>query len=220
MRQEQSRLNPADGVVDQGLELLALLVSDGGPQVLDFYRALTDEDDLGDVIDPGHPGVANQLRIQGRNAVGLLRIAGGGGLPLQHTGCAIQFANSIDKSDKAVARTQRAREADLLMAVRLVNLDAALLGEALQQLNALPEHVVPGVASRIGQLQMLTRRPLLKQNRCWIFVSEQSRHRLLEAAAEKHGGPNLNHRRFDGRFVILNAHIVAYSVTMCNYMCL
>jgi len=36
----------------------------------------------------------------------------------------------------------------------------------------------------------------------------------------KYGGPNLNHRRFDGRFVVLNAYMVAYSVTMCNYICL
>ena len=77
------------------------------------------------------------------------------------------------------------------MAVRLVNLDAAVLGEALEQLNALLEHVVPGVVARVGQLQVLTRRPLLEQDCRWIFVTEQSRHRLLEAAAEKHGGANI-----------------------------
>ena len=60
-------------VVDQGLELLPLLVGDGSSQVLDFNRALTHEDYLSDVIDPGHPGIAIQLRIQCRNAVGFLR---------------------------------------------------------------------------------------------------------------------------------------------------
>src|ERR1019366_3050316 len=91
--QEQSRLNPADRVVDQGRKLLPLFVGDGSPQVLDFYGALTNEDDLGDFIDPRHPGIANQLRIQGRNAVRFLGIAGGAGLPLQHTGGAVQFAD-------------------------------------------------------------------------------------------------------------------------------
>ena len=33
------------------------------------------------------------------------------------------------------------------MAVRLVNLHSAILGEALQQLHALLEHVVPGVVA-------------------------------------------------------------------------
>ena len=68
------------------LELFSLLVSDGGPQVLDLNRALTDEDDLSHFLDSGHPGIANQLRIQGRNAGRLLRIAGGAGLPFQHAG--------------------------------------------------------------------------------------------------------------------------------------
>src|ERR1035438_3085125 len=81
MGQEQSRLNPTYSVVDQGFELLPLLVRDGGPQVLDFNHALTDKDDLRDFIDPRHPGITNQLRIQGRNAVRLLWIAGGAGLP-------------------------------------------------------------------------------------------------------------------------------------------
>src|ERR1039457_3551979 len=112
MGQEQSRFNPTYRVVDQSLELLPLLVGDGGPQVLDFNHALTDKDDLSDFIDSSHPGVADQLRIQSRNAVRLLRIAGGGGLPLQYTGCAVQFADSVNKGDKAVARTQRARESD------------------------------------------------------------------------------------------------------------
>src|ERR1039458_9056885 len=74
------------------------------------------------------------------------------------------------------------------MAVWLVNLNAPILGETLEQLNALLEHVVPGVVARVGQLQVLTWRPLLKQDSRRIFVAEQSRHRLFEAAAEKHGG--------------------------------
>src|SRR5450759_787598 len=126
--QEQSRLNPTYRVVDQGLELLPLLVGDGGPQVLDFNRALTDKDDLSDFIDAGHPGITNQLRVECRNAVRLLWIAGGAGLPLQHTGSAVQLADRIDEGDKAAARTQRASESDLLMAVRLVNLNAPVLG--------------------------------------------------------------------------------------------
>src|SRR5208283_1100802 len=131
MGQEQSGLDPADRVFYQGFELVALLVRDCGPQVLDFHRALTDEDDLGDVIDPGYPGVANQLRIQGGDAVRLLGIAGGGSLPLQYTGSGVQFPDRIEEGDKAVAGGQRSREADLLMVPWLENLDAPVLDEAL-----------------------------------------------------------------------------------------
>ncbi len=58
------------------------------------------------------------------------------------------------------------------MAVWLVNLDAAVLGEALEQQGASLEHVVPCVISWVGQLQVLTRRPLLKQGRRRVFVTE------------------------------------------------
>src|SRR5208337_4035936 len=164
VRQEQSGFDPADRVFDHGFELLPLLVRDRGSQVLDFHHALADEDDLGDVIDSGHPGIANQLRIQCRNAVRLLGIAGGGGLPLQHAGGVVQFADSIDEGDKAVAGTQRPRETNLLMAPWLANLDAPILDEALEQLDASPEHVVPGVVTGVDQRQVLTRRPLLEQD--------------------------------------------------------
>src|SRR5271166_4396172 len=77
------------------------------------------------------------------------------------------------------------------MAAWLADLDAPVLGEALEQLNALVEHVVPGVVTRVDQLQVLTRSPLLEQDCRRVFVAEQSRHSLFEAAAEKHGGPDI-----------------------------
>src|ERR1035441_167673 len=77
------------------------------------------------------------------------------------------------------------------MAVRRLNLDAPILDEAIEQLNALLKHVVPGVVSRVGQVHVLAWCPLLKQDSRWILATEQSRHRLFEAAAEEHGGPDV-----------------------------
>src|ERR1022692_847086 len=77
------------------------------------------------------------------------------------------------------------------MSVRLMNLDTPVLDEALEQLNALLEHVVPGVVARVDQLQVLAWCPLLKQDCRRVFVTEETRHSLLEAAAEKHSGPNI-----------------------------
>ena len=58
------------------------------------------------------------------------------------------------------------------MAVRLSNLDAPILDEAFEQLNALLKHVVPGVIAGVGQFQVLAWRPLLKQDSRWIFAAE------------------------------------------------
>src|SRR5579864_2671418 len=62
--QELSGLDPANRVVDQLAELLALLFGDSGAEVLDFREPLTDEHDLCDLGDTRHPGVADQLRIE------------------------------------------------------------------------------------------------------------------------------------------------------------
>src|ERR1017187_5448649 len=77
------------------------------------------------------------------------------------------------------------------MAVWLVDLDAPVLDEAFQQLNALLQHVVPGVVAGVDQVQGFTRYPLLKQGCRWVLMAEQSRHGLFEAAAEEHGSPGI-----------------------------
>jgi len=56
---EVSRLDLADGVLDQLPKFLSLLLADGGVKVLDFDQTFANEHDLGDVRDAGKPGVAN-----------------------------------------------------------------------------------------------------------------------------------------------------------------
>src|ERR1035437_6304710 len=63
MRQEQPGLDPSDCVIDQGCELPALLVRNGGPEVLNFDQPLADENNLGNLVDPCHPRIADELRI-------------------------------------------------------------------------------------------------------------------------------------------------------------
>lgn len=94
-----------------------------------FHHALMNEDDLGYFIYPSRPGITNKLRIEGRNAVSLLEIASEGGLPLQDTGCAAEIADRIDEGNKDVpGLTVRV----ILMAQRLVNVDAPVLDGALK----------------------------------------------------------------------------------------
>ena len=127
VRQEQPGLDPSDGVIDQSRELLALLVGDRGPEVLDFDQPLADENDLGNFVDSGHPRVADELRIQCGNAGRLFRISCRGGLPLQNAGRAVEFANGIDVSDEIVARAECPIELNLLGRTRAANANAAVL---------------------------------------------------------------------------------------------
>jgi hypothetical protein len=57
-------LDSSDRVFCQLAELATLFVGDYGAQVLNLNQSLADGDDLGDLRDPRHPGVANELGIQ------------------------------------------------------------------------------------------------------------------------------------------------------------
>jgi len=69
MGQEQSRFDSLHGVIDEGGEFLSLRLSDCGAQVLNLDQALAYEDDLRYVFDSAHPGITDQLRIEGRDAL-------------------------------------------------------------------------------------------------------------------------------------------------------
>src|SRR5208282_4379687 len=81
MRQEQPGLDPSDRVIDQSCELLPLRVRNRRPEVLNFDQPLAHENNLGNFIDPCHPGIADELWIQCGNARRLFRISRRSGLP-------------------------------------------------------------------------------------------------------------------------------------------
>src|SRR5208282_149883 len=81
VRQEQPGFDPSDSLFDQVCELLPLLVRNGGSEVLHFDQTLAHENNLGDFVDPRHPRIADELRVQCGNAGRLFRISGRGGLP-------------------------------------------------------------------------------------------------------------------------------------------
>src|SRR5208283_5059447 len=188
VRQEQPGLDPSYRVFDQGCELLPLLVRNGGPEVLNFDQPLADEDNLGDFVDPGHPGIADELRIQCGNAGWLFWISCRGSLPFQNAWRAVQFTNGVDVSYKIVAGRQGPIELNLLGGTRTANANAAVLGESLEQLDALLQHAVPGVVARVGQTHILAHAPLLEQHSRRVFTAKKGGDGLFEGSAKKHGG--------------------------------
>jgi hypothetical protein len=114
MRQEESGLDPSHCVFHQSCELLPLLVRNGGPEVLNFDQTLADENNLGDFVDPRHPGIADELRIKCGNAGRLFWISRRRSLPFQNAWCTVEFTNGVDVSDKIVAGTKCPRELNLL----------------------------------------------------------------------------------------------------------
>src|SRR6266516_563898 len=109
-----------------------------------------------------HPGIANQLRIECQQSIGRFRVAARSGLPLDERASAIQLPNGIDEGDELIRCRQLPRKFDLHIAPRLRNANPVILAKAIEQLDSLLEHAVPGVAVRVLELLILIELPFLK----------------------------------------------------------
>jgi hypothetical protein len=68
-------------------------------------------------------------------------------------------------------------------------LNAIILSEPSEEVDALVIEPVPGVILRVGKRSVLLLFPLLEECGSWVFSSEIGRESVFEAAAEHHGGP-------------------------------
>src|ERR1019366_426088 len=99
--------------------------------------------------------------------------------------------NSVNVSDKTVAGGQGPIELNLLGRTRAPNANAAVLSEALEQLDALLQHPVPGVVARVGQTHVPTYAPLLEQHSRRVFPAKKGGDGLFKGSTEKHGGTSV-----------------------------
>ena len=124
-------------------------------KILNLNQSLADEDDLCDFGDAGHPGVANQLRIQSQQSIGFLCVAAGSGLPLDQAAGAVQLSDRVDVGYEVILFGNGSHELDLQVAARLANADAVILAESVQEHDALLEHSVPAVVTGVVQAEVL-----------------------------------------------------------------
>src|SRR5207244_5051420 len=150
-------------------ELLTLLIGDCGTKILKLNQSLADEDDLCDFGDAGHPGVANQLRIQSQQSIRFLCVAAGRGLPLDQGARAVQLSDRVDVGYEVILFGNGSHELDLQVAARLANADAVVLAEPLEELDSLLQHAVPGVTVRVLQALVLAGSPFPKQDSRCVF---------------------------------------------------
>ena len=125
--QELGGFDLADGRFDQLAKLLTLFVGDRGAEVLNLDHAFADEDHQGHFGDARDPGVADQLRIESQQSLGLFGIASRRGLPFEQAVGAVQVTYRIDVGDEVIAVGKRTVELDLHVSVGLANADAVVL---------------------------------------------------------------------------------------------
>jgi hypothetical protein len=88
--------NLLDGCFYQLAKFPTLFFIDGCLQILNFRNALANEHHERDIRDSGHPGVADELRIERQETIGLFRVARCGRFPIEDASRPVQLANRID----------------------------------------------------------------------------------------------------------------------------
>src|ERR1039457_6887553 len=102
-RKEPGSFDLTDRRVNKLAKLLPLLFGDRSQQVLNLRDAFPHKRYNGNIGDARDPGVADQLKVEGGQPLGLFRITSTGGFPFQQTPRAVQLSDGIYIGQKFVA---------------------------------------------------------------------------------------------------------------------
>src|SRR5271169_5571758 len=119
-----------NGAGDHLPEAVALLLGDGGAQILDLDQPLAHEDHKSDVGFSGDPGVTDELGVQSQQTLRLVGVAGAGGFPVNDRAFSVELADGIDVGDEFVAVSDGARELDLQIAAGIPDLHPVILDKS------------------------------------------------------------------------------------------
>src|SRR6266478_8690341 len=92
VRNKLSALDLADRCLHEAPEFLTLLFRDRSSQILNFGSMLPDKNDQRHFRNPTDPRVADELRIERKQSLGLRRIATGCCLPVDQAVLAIDLS--------------------------------------------------------------------------------------------------------------------------------
>src|ERR1700687_5674055 len=75
--------------------------------------------------------------------------------------------------------------------MRLTDANPIVPSKALEQLNSLLQHAIPGVIARISEAHFLAHAPLLEENSRRVFVAKKGSNGLFEGSAKEHGSAGI-----------------------------
>ena len=127
-------LDLADCGCHKAPKFLALLFRDRGLQVLDLRLVFSYEDNESHIGNSGHPRIADQLRVEGKQPGGLLRITAGRSLPVHKAPDSIELTDGVDVGNKLIGVREVPDDLDLKVLFRLGNANPIVLSKALEKM--------------------------------------------------------------------------------------
>src|SRR5580704_3965553 len=191
VRRELGRFDLTSGSFNQLAKLLPLLFGDRSQEVLNLRDAFPHESHNGDVGDARDPGVADELKVERSQPLGLIWVSSTRGLPFQQTPRAVQVANGIDIGHEFVAARERADDLLLHVAFGLANPDAVISGKLFQETNSLAKQALPVISVGVLERNIAVRAPFFEQHGPSILALEECRDCLLETAAKTQRRPRV-----------------------------
>src|SRR5713226_9037367 len=146
VRNKLSRFDLTDSCFNQATVLSTLFFRDRCFEVLDFGQAFSHEHNHAHFGDPTDPGIANQLRVERKQSVGLVGISIRRGLPVDQAMLPVELPQGIDIGNEFIASGESTNHLDLQVLLRAADVDTILLRESLEQMDSLVDHTVPGVS--------------------------------------------------------------------------
>src|SRR6266481_4263303 len=144
VRNKLSPFDLADRCLNKAPKLLTLLFRDRRSQILNFGSMLPDKDDQRHFRNPTDPRVADELRIERKQSLGLRRIATGCCLPVDQAVLAIHLPEGIEIGNEFASSRQCPKHFDLKILLRTANLNAIIPRKGFEQMDALVEESIPG----------------------------------------------------------------------------
>lgn len=178
-----------DGCREETTEFQALFLGDRGLEVLNLRLMLSHEHDKGYIGNSGRPGVADKLRVEGQQPLGLVGVAARGCLPVHDTPTAVEFTNRINVRNELIGPGQLSYEFDLKILLRPGNMYSIVLRESLKQLDTFVENTIPGLPFLEFKGSFVERAPLLIECSATVFASKVSFQSFLKATSEEHTRP-------------------------------
>ena len=118
--------------VDQATEFFALFFGYFGFEILDFRSVFADKHYESDIGNTREPGIANQLRVQCKQALSGVGVASTGRFPINDATFSIQFADGVHVTKEFCFFSKFMQNLDLEIILRIFDAHAVILGKATQ----------------------------------------------------------------------------------------
>src|SRR6516162_1788561 len=137
--------------------------------------------------NPGDPRIADELRIERKQARRRFRVSAGCRLPVDEAAHPINFTDRVEVGNELAAARKPAKLLYLEILMRVGNSDAIVLSKPFEQMDSLVQQAIPSLALPVIKSRIAIGRPLTKQRCSAVFLPEINSQSGLKTAAESQG---------------------------------